>query len=84
MNDFLKFIEDKIKKNIKIESILVIDNSNLHKKHKFFDPKKYHLKLEIQSVYLKSLDKITAQRQVMSILAEELKNKIHALEIKIK
>jgi|TARA_B110000967_G_scaffold171313_1_gene181731 stress-induced morphogen len=84
MNDFLGFIENKIKENIEVEKILITDNSNLHKKHRFYDSKKYHLKLEIQSVYLKSLDKITAQRQVMSILAEELKNKIHALEIKIK
>ena len=84
MNDFLSYIENKIKKNIKVEKILVIDNSNQHKKHRFFDSEKYHLKLEIQSAYLKSLDKIKAQRQIMSLLTEELKNKIHALEIKIK
>ena len=84
MNDFLSFIENKIKRNIKVEKISIIDNSNKHKKHRFFDSKKYHLKLEIQSTYLSSLDKITAQRQVMSLLAEELKKKIHALEIKIK
>ena len=84
MNDFLKFIEDKIKKNIKIESILVIDNSNLHKKHKFFDPKKYHLKLEIESSHLNSLTKIEGQRKIMKLLAGELQAKIHALEIKIK
>ena len=84
MNDFLSYIENKIKKNIEVEKILVIDNSNQHKKHRFFDSEKYHLKLEIQSAYLKSLDKIKAQRQIMSLLAEELKKKIHALEIKIK
>ena len=84
MNDFLSFIENKIKKSIKVEKILIVDNSNRHKKHRFFDSKKYHLRLEIQSSYLKSLDKIIAQRQIMSLLAQELKNKIHALEIKIK
>ena len=84
MNDFLRSIETKIKKNLKIESILIIDNSSKHKKHKFFDSEKYHLKLEIESTYLRSLDKIKAQRQIMSLLAEELKKKIHALEIKIK
>jgi stress-induced morphogen len=84
MNDFLSFIENKIKKNIEIEKILIVDNSNQHKKHKFFDSEKYHLKLEIQSVYLRSLDKIKAQREIMSLLKEELKSKIHALEIKIK
>ena len=84
MDNFLKLIENKIKKNIKIESILITDNSNLHKKHKFFDSEKYHLKLEIQSNYLRSLNRIVAQRKIMSVLKEELKNKIHALEIKIK
>jgi stress-induced morphogen len=84
MNDFLKFIENKIKKNIKIESILIKDNSSLHKKHKFFDSEKYHLCLEIESSYLRSLTKINAQRKIMKLLAEELNTKIHALEIKIK
>ena len=84
MNDFLKFIENKIKKNIKIEKISIIDNSSLHKKHKSFDAKKYHLRLEIESIYLNSLNKINAQREIMAILSEELKTKIHALEIKIK
>ena len=31
MNDFLSFIENKIKKNIKVEKILISDNSNQHK-----------------------------------------------------
>ena len=84
MNDFLNFIENKIKKNIKIESILITDNSNLHKKHKFFDSKKYHLSLKIESNYLNSLPKIKAQREIMKLLEQELHTKIHALEIKIK
>ena len=84
MNNFLRFLENKIKKNIKIESILIIDNSNQHRKHKFFESEKYHLRLEIKSVYLNSLSKVKAQREIMKLLVEELKNKIHALEIKIK
>jgi BolA protein len=84
MNDFLSFVENKIKKNIKVEKISITDDSHKHKKHRFFDPGKYHLKLEIQSTYLSSLNKILAQREIMSLLSEELKNKIHALEIKIK
>ena len=84
MNDFLKFIENKIKNNIKIESIFIIDNSALHKKHKFFDSEKYHLSLKIESRYLNSLNKVKAQREIMKILADELSTKIHALEIEIK
>ena len=68
MNDFLSYIENKIKKNIKVEKILIIDDSNRHKKHKFFDSEKYHLRLEIKSTYLSSLNKIIAQRQIMSLL----------------
>tara|TARA_B110000967_G_scaffold20424_1_gene19039 strand:+ start:4125 stop:4379 length:255 start_codon:yes stop_codon:yes gene_type:complete len=84
MNDFLKFIENKVKKNIKVENILITDNSALHKKHKFFDPRKHHLCLEIKSNYLNSLSKVEAQREIMKVLADELRTKIHALEIKIK
>ena len=84
MNDFLEFVKNKIKNNIKVEKIQIINNSNLHKKHKSFDPEKYHLKLEIDSVYLKSLNKIKGQREIMTILSQELKTKIHALEIEIK
>ena len=84
MNDFLSMIENKIKKNIEIENILIVDNSNKHKKHKFFDSEKYHLSLEIRSSYLNSLTKVGAHKEVMKLLAEELRSKIHALEIKIK
>tara|TARA_Y100001970_G_scaffold70095_1_gene89243 strand:+ start:2218 stop:2472 length:255 start_codon:yes stop_codon:yes gene_type:complete len=84
MNEFLKHIEEKVKKNIKIEKILIVDNSSKHKKHKFFDSNKYHLTLEIHSNYLNSISKVSAQRQIMKILDKELKEKIHALEIKIK
>ena len=84
MNNYLKFIEDEIKKNLNVEKIKVIDNSFKHKSHKFFDIDKYHLCLEIQAKYLKSLDKHTAQRSILNILKKEMKSKIHALEIKIK
>ena len=84
MNDFLSFIENKIKKNIKIEKFYVIDNTYLHEKHRSFNSEKYHLSLEIRSVYLNSLTKIKAQREIMKLLDKELNTKIHALEIKIK
>tara|TARA_Y100000816_G_C26012256_1_gene529270 strand:+ start:110 stop:364 length:255 start_codon:yes stop_codon:yes gene_type:complete len=84
MKEFLDFIEKKIKDKIDIEKIVVIDNSRKHKTHKFFDKDKYHICLEIHSKYLKKLKRLESQRLIMSILNEELKNKIHALEIKIK
>tara|TARA_E500000178_G_C16843364_1_gene671634 strand:- start:597 stop:851 length:255 start_codon:yes stop_codon:yes gene_type:complete len=84
MNNFLKIVEKKISENVSCEKILLIDNSHKHKKHKFFDKNKYHLRVEIESKYLKSLNRVVAQREIMSLLKEELKDKLHALEIEIK
>ena len=83
MKNYFEEIKKKVKKNIKIEEIQVIDNSHLHKGHKFFSPERFHLKLIIKSEYLKSLPLIKAQKQVMNILKEDFKTKIHALEINI-
>ena len=47
MKDYLKYIEKKLQKKIKFESLLVIDNSAKHKGHKFFSEEKYHLHLKI-------------------------------------
>tara|TARA_B100001996_G_scaffold371665_1_gene347234 strand:- start:6130 stop:6384 length:255 start_codon:yes stop_codon:yes gene_type:complete len=83
MKEFIKLIEEKIKSNLEIEKIKIVDNSHLHKGHKFFNENKFHLKLEIKSNQLNALSKLEAQRKIMGILKEDLKNKIHALEIKI-
>ena len=84
MNDYLKIVEEKIKNNIKIEEIKIINNSAKHKKHRFYDSRRYHLGLEIKSNFLKSLNKVKAQRIIMNVLQDDLKDKIHALEISIK
>ena len=57
MTNFLKIIEAKIKKNIEIEKIKIIDNTHKHKTHKFFDVNKHHLCLYIQSKYLSGLNR---------------------------
>ena len=36
MENYLEEIKIKLKKNIKLEEIDVVDNSHLHSKHKFF------------------------------------------------
>ena len=40
MKNYLDEIEKKLKDNIKIESLEIVDNSFKHRKHKFFDSKK--------------------------------------------
>ena len=76
-------IKKKITKEINPKNITLVDNSNLHKKHKSFDINKFHFKIIIESKELKKMRKIEAHKKIFSILKEEIKNKIHALEIEI-
>ena len=81
---FFEKIKTKINKKLNPEHITLIDNSSLHEKHKSFDYNKFHLKLVIKSEKLKKMSKIDAHKVIFSILEDEMKNKIHALEIEIK
>ncbi len=83
MNIFFDNIIEKLKKEIEIEHIEIVDNSLKHKKHKSFSPDKFHLHLKIKSLYLSSISRVKAQKEIMKVLKEELSNKIHALEISI-
>ena len=84
MKDFLKKVEEVIVNKLNPEKISLIDNSNLHVGHKSFDANKFHLKLIIESNKLRKLSKIEAHKMVFSILKNEMKSRIHALEIQIK
>jgi BolA protein len=83
MKNYFDEIEVKLKKQIEIKEILIVDNSHKHKGHKFFSPEKFHLHLKIKSLYLNSISRVNAQKLVMRVLKEDLKTKIHALEISI-
>ena len=58
INILIEKIKKKICEKIKCEKIIIEDKTFLHKKHKNFDPKKFHLKIEIGSIELKSKKKI--------------------------
>ena len=83
MENYFKAIEKKLKEKINFEKLEIIDNSEKHKGHKFFSKEKYHLHLKVKSLYLKSISRLNAQKLIMNILREDLKTKIHALEISI-
>ena len=84
MINFIKKLETKISRELNLEKIQIIDNSDLHRKHKSFDPDKVHLKIIIYSKKFKEMKRIDAHKMIFSLLKEEMKNKIHALEIDIK
>ena len=83
MKNYFEEIKLKLKKQVEIEGLVIIDNSHKHKGHKFFSPEKFHLHLKVKSLYLNSISRVNAQKIIMKILEEDLKNKIHALEISI-
>ena len=84
MKNYFEIIQEKLCNKIEIESIEVVDNSHKHKGHKSFSPERYHLHLKIKSLFLNSISRVSAQKMIMKILREDLKDKIHALEISIK
>ena len=83
MINFFDEIKKKINKKINPENLIIIDNSNLHAKHKFYDSNKFHLKIIIKSEKLRNMDKVAAHKEIFAILKYEMRNKIHALEIEI-
>jgi len=84
MKEFLEKVKKIVTDELNPENISLIDNSNLHVKHKSFDPKRFHLKLIIESKKLRKMNKIDAHKLIFSILRNEMKTSIHALEIEIK
>ena len=83
MKNYFNEIKSKINNKIEVEDIEIIDNTHKHKGHKFYSPNKFHLHLKIKSLYLNSLSRVSSQKIIMKILSDDLKTKIHALEISI-
>ena len=83
MKSFIETIKEKIVNNIQVNKIEIIDNSHLHKRHKSFNKSKLHLKIIIESDFLKSFNKVDAHKKIINILKDEIETKIHSLEIKI-
>ena len=83
MKNYFDEIKAKLNQQIEIEDIEIVDNSHKHVGHKFYTPEKFHLHLKIKSLYLSSLSRVSAQKIIMKILSNDLKTKIHALEIRI-
>ena len=83
MKNYFDEIRNKIIDRVEVENLEIVNNSEKHRGHKFFSKDKFHLHIKIKSSYLKSLSRINAQKIIMKILKEDLKKKIHALQISI-
>ena len=83
INELIAIVKKKIEKNISIENIKIEDKSFLHKKHKNNQEGKFHLKIEISSNELKSINKIESNKKIYKILDKEMKEWIHSLQLLI-
>ena len=83
INELISTVKKKIIKNVILEEINIEDKTFLHKKHKNFDPQRYHLKITIKSYDLKKLKKIDSTKKIYKIIDNELKNHIHSVQILI-
>ena len=83
INALIAIVKKKLNDEIVIESIRIEDKSFLHKNHAGNKEGKFHLKLIINSIELKNLNKIESNKKIYKILSEEMKDYIHSLQILI-
>ena len=83
INELIAIVKKKLLNQINIESINIEDKSFLHKNHKGNKEGKYHLKIIIVSDELKKMNKIESNKKIYKILAKELKEFIHSIQILI-
>jgi len=81
INELIAIVKKKIEKEIVVENIKIEDKSFLHKNHPGNEKNKYHLKIFIVSKELKKINKIESNKKIYKLLAEELKNFIHSIQI---
>ncbi len=83
INDLIAIVKKKLNDHINIEKIKITDKSFAHKNHKGNQKDKFHLKINITSNELKTLNKIESNRKIYKILHKEMKDNIHSLQILI-
>jgi stress-induced morphogen len=56
MKSFIELVEKKIKNNLQIDKIEIIDNTYKHLKHKSYNKDKLHLKIAIKVKFFKNFE----------------------------
>ena len=84
INELIANVKKKLEKQINIENIKIEDKTFLHKKHLNFQKGKFHLKIILESIELKSLNRIESNKKIYKILDFELKEYIHSIQIIIR
>ena len=83
INELIAIVKKKLQDQIKIESINIEDKSFLHKNHAGNQKGKFRLKINLNSIELKNMNKIDSNKKIYKILDKELKEFIHSIQILI-
>ena len=83
INELIAIVKKKLQDQIKIESINIEDKSFLHKYHAGNQEGKFHLKINLNSIELKKMNRIESNKKIYKILDKELKEFIHSIQILI-
>jgi BolA protein len=83
INELIAIVKKKLTDQINIESIEIEDKSFLHKNHAGNQKGKFHLKINLNSIELKNMNKIDSNKKIYKILDKELKEFIHSIQILI-
>ncbi len=83
IKQLIQLVKKKIFNNFDCEKLEISDKTYLHVKHKSYTKDKYHIKIIINSNYLKKFNKIESSKIIYKLLDDELKKYIHSLELKI-
>jgi BolA protein len=83
INELIAIVKKKLTDQIDIERIEIEDKSFLHKNHAGNQEGRYHLKIIMSSIELKSLSRIESNKRVYKILDKEMKEYIHSIQILI-
>lgn len=79
-----KRIKDIIEKNFNEFSIVVNDDSLAHKGHNNFDGKEEtHIIIELKKKFNLDIKRLEIHKKINTLLSEEFKIGLHALQIKI-
>ena len=79
-----KRIQDIIEKNFEEFSILVTDDSLAHKGHNNFDgEEETHIIIELKKKFNFNINRLAIHKKINTLLSEEFKLGLHALQIKI-
>ena len=82
--DRTKRIQDIIEKNFNDFGVLVTDDSLAHKGHNNFDGKEEtHIIIELKKKHIININRLEIHKKINSLLFEEFKLGLHALQIKI-